>query len=199
VNIQPVQPGYPSEQVFGQPTHHMEPGIISPSTETGEQIPETGAPADPHFRRLIGTIAAVFSALVIAFFVVSAIASPNGTYEMFAPVLGIAIVIMIAIAIILLYFLPGMVAIIRKHPQTAGILLLNVFAGWSLIGWIAAFIWACITPQPVQPVVMVPPPLPPGTTGVANELQTLANLLERNIITRDEFDTEKRKILAQHT
>jgi hypothetical protein len=49
MNIQPVQPGHPSEQVFGQPTHHMEPGIISPSTETGEQIPETGAPRRSSF------------------------------------------------------------------------------------------------------------------------------------------------------
>jgi hypothetical protein len=40
-----------------------------------------------------------------------------------------------------LYFLPSIVAIIRKR-EVAAILLLNLFLGWTFLGWIIALIWA---------------------------------------------------------
>jgi hypothetical protein len=42
----------------------------------------------------------------------------------------------------LLYFLPTFVAIERKHPNTPPIFLLNLFFGWTLIGWVWALCWA---------------------------------------------------------
>lgn len=46
--------------------------------------------------------------------------------------------------LIVLYFLPAIVAHIRnvKHPLRNGIGLLNIFLGWTLVGWLAALIWA---------------------------------------------------------
>lgn len=41
-----------------------------------------------------------------------------------------------------LYFVPTIVAISRKAEKKAGIICLNVFAGWTGIGWIAALVWA---------------------------------------------------------
>jgi len=42
---------------------------------------------------------------------------------------------------ILLYFLP---AIIGRHKRdAAGIFLVNLLLGWTVIGWIIALIWAC--------------------------------------------------------
>lgn len=39
----------------------------------------------------------------------------------------------------LLYFLPAIIG--RDKSDATGIFLLNLFLGWTLIGWVAAFIW----------------------------------------------------------
>ena len=41
-----------------------------------------------------------------------------------------------------LYFLPTVVAMARGHRQTVPILLLNVFLGWTFLGWVFALIWS---------------------------------------------------------
>src|ERR1700685_4814147 len=47
------------------------------------------------------------------------------------------------IVAVLLYFLPTVVALIRGHLSALAIFLLNLFLGWTLIGWIIALIWSC--------------------------------------------------------
>lgn len=44
--------------------------------------------------------------------------------------------------IICLYFLPAMCASMRGTQGTGGILVLNIFLGWTAIGWIIALVWA---------------------------------------------------------
>ena len=41
-----------------------------------------------------------------------------------------------------LYFLPTAIAMNRKAKRSAGITLLNLFLGWTFIGWVGALIWA---------------------------------------------------------
>ena len=41
-----------------------------------------------------------------------------------------------------LYFLPTIIAAARRKKNMLGIVLLNTLAGWSLIGWIIALVWA---------------------------------------------------------
>lgn len=40
------------------------------------------------------------------------------------------------------YFLPSIVASQRSHPSAAGIAVLNLFLGWTLVGWVVALVWA---------------------------------------------------------
>ena len=47
------------------------------------------------------------------------------------------------IVAVLLYFLPTVVALIRGHLSALAIFFLNLFLGWTLIGWIIALIWSC--------------------------------------------------------
>lgn len=48
-----------------------------------------------------------------------------------------------AIAFILgIYFLPDWVAQSRGHPNRGSIFVLNLFLGWTFLGWVAALIWA---------------------------------------------------------
>lgn len=41
-----------------------------------------------------------------------------------------------------LYFLPTINGKSRKHPNTDSIFLLNLFLGWTLIGWVVALVWS---------------------------------------------------------
>lgn len=41
-----------------------------------------------------------------------------------------------------IYFAPGIVATVRHHKNTAPIIVVNVFLGWTLIGWVIALAWA---------------------------------------------------------
>jgi hypothetical protein len=53
----------------------------------------------------------------------------------------------------ILYFLPTILA--RHKADFMGIFLLNLLAGWTVIGWFIALIWAC-SAESYIPVRMVP-------------------------------------------
>jgi hypothetical protein len=42
-----------------------------------------------------------------------------------------------------LYFLPFLIALNRKHHNTGAIFVVNLFLGWTFLGWIWALTWAC--------------------------------------------------------
>ena len=42
-----------------------------------------------------------------------------------------------------IYFLPSLVAWVRNHHQANAIAVLNLLLGWTILGWIAALVWAC--------------------------------------------------------
>lgn|GEM_PF-1947053 len=48
----------------------------------------------------------------------------------------------------IIYFVPTVVGFVRDHPNKFAILALNVFLGWSFIGWVVALIWALSNPSP---------------------------------------------------
>ena len=41
-----------------------------------------------------------------------------------------------------IHFLPTIIAALRGGRSVVGIFLLNLFLGWTVIGWIIALIWA---------------------------------------------------------
>lgn len=43
---------------------------------------------------------------------------------------------------IFLYLLPAYVASKRKHSNASAIFVLNLFFGWTFIGWVLSLIWA---------------------------------------------------------
>lgn len=44
-----------------------------------------------------------------------------------------------------MYFLPSIVALARSKRDLAGIIVLNFFLGWTMIGWVVALVWALKT------------------------------------------------------
>ena len=58
----------------------------------------------------------------------------------FFPIFGLGFV---------LYFLPAIIALARNKRDTTSILLLNLFLGWTAIGWVIALVWAVKHDMPV--------------------------------------------------
>ena len=52
---------------------------------------------------------------------------------LFFPVFGFGFV---------LYFLPAILAFARSKRDSVAILVLNLFLGWTAIGWVIALVWA---------------------------------------------------------
>lgn len=61
--------------------------------------------------------------------------------------------------LVALYFLPTIVASVRHLYCRTGIVLLNLFLGWTFFGWVAALVWAIAAPAPYP--YYVQPPYPP--------------------------------------
>jgi hypothetical protein len=42
-----------------------------------------------------------------------------------------------------LYFIPAVIAFFRVHPNRVPIIIINIFLGWTLIGWVVSLAWSC--------------------------------------------------------
>ena len=49
--------------------------------------------------------------------------------------------------IFVVYFLPTIIAVLRGHPSSLAIFVLNLFLGGTFIGWVLALVWACADNQ----------------------------------------------------
>lgn len=59
-----------------------------------------------------------------------------------AALIAMLFTVTLALGLLLGYFLPALVANARKHKNTTPIFLVNLFFGWTFIGWAAALIWS---------------------------------------------------------
>ena len=58
---------------------------------------------------------------------------------------GSPLVILLIIIAVVLYFLPAIIAKVRNHSNVMAVFILNLFLGWTFLGWIAALVWAFTT------------------------------------------------------
>jgi Superinfection immunity protein/Protein of unknown function (DUF2510) len=69
-----------------------------------------------------------------------------------------------------IYFLPSIVAVARHAPDLGAVIVINLFLGWSLIGWVVAFALA-LRAHPRMVVFQAPfysgPYFPPPTSPAA--------------------------------
>lgn len=61
-----------------------------------------------------------------------------------AAVAGVSVAVVLALgaAGLLFYFAPTAIALLRGHANTASIAVVNLFLGWSLVGWVVALAWS---------------------------------------------------------
>jgi hypothetical protein len=45
------------------------------------------------------------------------------------------------ILVLCLYLLPTCLALYKKHVDATAITVLNIFLGWTFIGWVVALVW----------------------------------------------------------
>ncbi len=64
--------------------------------------------------------------------------------------IGIGIIIFLS-----LYFLPTIIAFIRKKENKISILVLNFFLGWTLIGWVLSLVWALAVDKTPQTITVI--------------------------------------------
>jgi RsiW-degrading membrane proteinase PrsW (M82 family) len=99
--------------------------------------------------------------------------------------------IIFILLLIALYFLPSIIAAKKEKPNKTSILILNLFLGWTLIGWVVALIWAVSSNEPKAIVVQNQ-----ASHGSAHDLSSLFDLKEKGVITQEEFEIQKKKILG---
>jgi hypothetical protein len=47
-----------------------------------------------------------------------------------------------------LYFAPSCIALARGKRNAGAIFALNLFLGWTMVGWVVSFVWACTVDAP---------------------------------------------------
>lgn len=63
---------------------------------------------------------------------------------------------LLLIGLLVIYFLPTIVAMKRGHRNGPAILILNLFLGWTFLGWVAALVWSAT--DATKSDKMLPPP-----------------------------------------
>jgi Ca2+/H+ antiporter len=59
--------------------------------------------------------------------------------------------VIILIVVLIIYMLPTLIAYGREHPRRQELTVINIFLGWTLIGWLAVFLWAALARVEDQP------------------------------------------------
>jgi Na+/H+-dicarboxylate symporter len=58
------------------------------------------------------------------------------------------------LCLFVMYWLPTIIAVVRRTPSALGVAAINFFLGWTIIGWIVALIFALAAPPAAQRVTV---------------------------------------------
>ncbi len=94
--------------------------------------------------------------------------------------------------IALIYFLPAINAYSKKNRNAGSVLVVNLFLGWTLIGWIVAL--SMSAGKGATPTVIVKEKEHIPKTA-AEEVAHLFDLKTKGAITDEEFESHKKRLL----
>ncbi|MGJ8524039.1 hypothetical protein R84981_002756 [Carnimonas sp. R-84981] len=103
---------------------------------------------------------------------------------------------MVIIFLIVVYMIPTFTAISNDHRNKAGIFVLNLFLGWSLVGWVAALVWAISKGSDEDGHTRITDNSEHQGVDVYSKIERLSALKEKGALTQEEFDKEKAKLLS---
>ena len=101
-----------------------------------------------------------------------------------------ASILIIIVVSLFLYFLPTVIGW-RKRNATA-IFVLNLFLGWTFIGWIVALVWACT--QDSRPTVINNNVSTATPRNLSEQLAILNKMRDMGKITNDEYWEERKRL-----
>lgn len=99
----------------------------------------------------------------------------------------IGVIILFAVCIFL-YFIPTWIAWNKRNADSVAVV--NLFFGWTFIGWVIALAMACNNDKPI-----IVKTLKPKHTTRMDELVKLKSLLDSGALTEDEYQREKERLL----
>lgn len=88
-----------------------------------------------------------------------------------------------------LYFLPSIIGYNKRNANS--IFMLNLFLGWTFIGWVVAMIWAVSHEKPIEKSTLN------DKKSVSDQLLQLKGLYEDGTLTKEEFEKEKEYLLRR--
>lgn len=112
---------------------------------------------------------------------------------------GILLLYAVVAAILLIvHFIPTIIAQIGKHPHRGLIFVANVAVGWTGLGWVACVLWAFWKPQRIVIPVRLETTTPSNFDGSA-KLKELVQMHADGLITEEEFQSKRAAILSRFT
>ena len=117
--------------------------------------------------------------------------------EVVVSAFGVIFVLIIIVIILCIYFLPTFVAFSRHHQFKWIIFLINLFTGFTFVGWIGALIWSLIDTDQSTKVYIQPPRTIPNFS-IASEIEKLTILRDNGDISNLEYRELKYKLLEKY-
>lgn len=71
--------------------------------------------------------------------------------ELIAAAVTLVLGLLFLVLGVAVYFIPWVAALWNRHPDDKAIGLLNLFLGWTFIGWVVALVWAYKKPAAAKP------------------------------------------------
>lgn len=137
-----------------------------------------------------------------------AMATESGPLNAFGNVMAFSALLFVPA----LYLLPTYEAWRNQHRSLVPLALVNVFLGWTFLGWVGAYAWAFASKKDARPEpvygwrhsldtvpaaapAIVRAPIP--SASVADELRKLAELKRDGVLTEEEFAAQKAAVLGR--
>lgn len=58
------------------------------------------------------------------------------------------------VVLFVMYWLPTLIAVIRRTPAARGVAMINFFLGWTIVGWVVALVMALSAPRAAERVTI---------------------------------------------
>lgn len=98
------------------------------------------------------------------------------------------------VLVVVIYFVPALVANLRKARNENLIGVINLFLGWTVLGWFVALAMAL----DAKPREKKDCAVPADKDHKFDRLAKLGEMREKGLLTDEEFTVEKQKLLSQN-
>lgn len=98
----------------------------------------------------------------------------------------------VLIFLVIIYFLPTLIANGNRKRNAEAIAILNLLLGWTVLGWLVALIWGCTKDaKPVTKEII----MKPKEKTITQKIEELTELKDKGLITQDEYEAKRAKLL----